>query len=74
MKVTITSAVALTKTQVSKLVTGLEKKHGSLEVDQVVDPAVIGGVKVRLGSTTYDSTVAARLNTLAGQLDDQIKA
>ena len=33
-----------------------------------VDPSLLGGLKVRIGDTVYDSTVRTRLNNLRNQL------
>ena len=33
-----------------------------------VDPTILGGLKVRVGDTVYDSTVRTRLNNLRNQL------
>lgn len=40
----------------------------SLRVTGVVDPALLGGVKLRLGNTLVDGTVARRLELLRDQL------
>jgi F-type H+-transporting ATPase subunit delta len=40
----------------------------SLRVTGVVDPALLGGVKLRLGNTLVDGTVARRLELLREQL------
>ena len=46
--------------------------HADFQLEPVlvlhVDPALLGGLKVRIGDTVYDSTVRTRLNNLRNQL------
>jgi F-type H+-transporting ATPase subunit delta len=70
-EVEITSAVALSDAQREAITSALLRfsAYGSLRVDTKVDPAVLGGVKVRLGqSQVLDGTVAARLAELRASL------
>lgn len=60
-QVTVTTAVPLTDAQRKTIATALEKKVGSAEFKQVVDPSVLGGVKIVVGSTEYDGTVEGKL-------------
>lgn len=60
-QVTVTTAVPLTDAQRKTIATALEKKVGSPEFTQVVDPSVLGGVKIVVGSTEYDGTVEGKL-------------
>lgn len=58
----VTSAAALTEAEERRLAARLAELYGrevSLKVD--VDPRVIGGVRVKVGSDLYDGTVARRL-------------
>ncbi len=58
----VTSAEALPETQLSEMGAALEGKTGSkVKVSSKVDPAVLGGVRLRLGNTQVDGTVARRL-------------
>ena len=62
----VESAVALTPEQQSGVVGNLEKIYGrGLNLSFGVNPAVVGGLRVRVGSDVYDGTVAARLRSLA---------
>jgi F-type H+-transporting ATPase subunit delta len=58
----VTTATALTESEEERLVGQLSDIYGrqiSLKVD--VDPAVIGGARVQVGSDLYDGTVSRRL-------------
>jgi F-type H+-transporting ATPase subunit delta len=67
--VTITTAVALTDKQLKTIVDAVTKKYGKgHDVKQVVDPSVIGGVRLTIGSTQLDATVSHKLQQLQNQL------
>jgi F-type H+-transporting ATPase subunit delta len=70
LKVTITSAVDLTSTQVKKIQSAIEKKHtqSNIELKQVVDPSVIAGLKVTIGSNQIDATAYSKLENLHLQI------
>ncbi len=63
----ITSAVPLSSEQYKTLAAAITEKHGSIAIDEVVDPSVIGGIKIVIGSKEYDRTLAGRLNQLKKQ-------
>jgi F-type H+-transporting ATPase subunit delta len=61
----ITSAFALTDTQLSELVSALEKKFGRKLLPSVsVDSGLIGGVRVVIGDEVLDTSVRAKLQQL----------
>src|SRR5688572_14158635 len=61
----IESAVALTPEQQSAVSSRLEKLYGrGLNIAYDVNPALVGGLRVRVGSDVYDGSVAARLRSL----------
>ena len=65
----VTSARELTALQKQKLAGTLETLTGKkIEARYVVDPAMVGGLVVRVGSTIYDGSVRAQLNRLAARL------
>lgn len=63
----ITSAIPLTTQQYKALSDAITEKHGSIGIDEVVDPAVIGGLKIVIGAREYDRTIAGRLAKLRNQ-------
>lgn len=75
LSVTATSAVDLTKKQVETILEAVKKTHKSaeLQLNQVVDPTVLGGIRLTIGSVEYDGTVAAKLARLKYQLKDNLK-
>lgn len=62
----ITSAFPLNDDQLAALKTNL-KARGSADVaiDARVDPSILGGIVVRLGSRMIDASIKTKLNTLA---------
>ncbi|NEM90459.1 F0F1 ATP synthase subunit delta [Galbitalea soli] len=66
---TITAAKPIPATQLTRLVKGLSAQYGrELKVNQVVDPAILGGIRVQVGDDVIDGSVATRLNDLRLQL------
>jgi len=62
----ITSAHALNDTQIAELKARLKARVGrEVTIDAKVDPALLGGLVVRLGSQMIDSSIRTKLNTLA---------
>jgi len=62
----VESAVALTPEQQSGVAGNLEKIYGrGLNLSFGVNPALVGGLRVRVSSDVYDGSVAARLRSLA---------
>jgi F-type H+-transporting ATPase subunit delta len=66
---TAVSAVPLDEPQREALKSALGDAVGKrIELEGQVDPAVLGGVLVRVGGRTYDGTVRARLHALRRRL------
>lgn len=63
----ITTAVPLSAGQYKTVSEAIAEKHGSIAIDEVVDPDVIGGIKIVIGSKEYDRTIAGRLAQLHKQ-------
>ncbi len=62
----VTSAHPLGDDQIAALKTKLKARVGSdVSIDARVDPALLGGIVVRLGSQMIDASIATKLNTLA---------
>lgn len=62
----VTSAHPLEEAQVEELKQQLRRRVGrEVSVDLQVDPELLGGLQVRIGSQLIDSSIRTRLNTLA---------
>ncbi len=62
----VTSAHPLTDDQLAQLSGKLKAREGKeVKIKASVDPALLGGLVVRIGSTQIDSSIRTRLNTLA---------
>lgn len=63
--VTVTSAVALSLPQIKRIVEIYSKKlNHPVHINQVVDPRVMGGMRIQAGSEVTDNTVVAQLENL----------
>jgi F-type H+-transporting ATPase subunit delta len=66
---TVTTAVPLSVAQQKRLVGALAARYGrEPRLNIVIDPTVIGGLRVQLGDEVVDGTVASRLSDLRLQL------
>ena len=73
LKITATTAIKLTKKQADSIVKAVEKKHSrKIELKQVVDPSVIAGIKLMIGSEEIDATTYTKLEKLHTQLRENI--
>jgi F-type H+-transporting ATPase subunit delta len=65
----VTSARPLDDDQVVKLKANLKARLGrDVAVEARVDPEILGGLIVRLGSQMIDSSIRTKLNTLANAM------
>ena len=61
----VESAVALTPEQQSGVSSNLQRIYGQgLNITFAQNPALIGGLRVRVGSDVYDGSIAARLQNI----------
>jgi F-type H+-transporting ATPase subunit delta len=62
VEVSVTSAVALTTEQIETLTATLAEKLGATpKLTAAVDPSLVGGLRVQVGDTVYDTSVAGAL-------------
>jgi F-type H+-transporting ATPase subunit delta len=65
----VTSAHALSAEQTKALLATLKTRVGSnVAIQTKVDPSLLGGLTVRIGSQMIDNSIKTRLNTLANQM------
>ena len=65
----IETASELDSTASSQLLANLKNKYGNdLTAEFIVDPQLLGGMRVRVGSDVWDGTVRSRLEQLERQL------
>lgn len=65
-KVTVESAVDLDEITRQRVVAGLSRQYGSdLVVQYQINPALLGGLRIRVGNDVFDGSVQGRLNRLA---------
>lgn len=65
MSATVTAASKLTDSQVTALKQALKAALGKdVMLDQLVDPSLIGGLMVKVGSRMIDTSIRTKLNSL----------
>lgn len=63
--VTVTTATPLKKEQIKRLVEAYSAKVGrQVHINSVVDPTVLGGMRIQVGDEVTDNTVVAQLQNL----------
>ncbi|WIB35129.1 ATP synthase F1 subunit delta [Curtobacterium sp. MCJR17_043] len=66
---TVITAAPLSDEQAARVARGIGERYGrDISVNQVVDPTVLGGVRVQVGGDVIDGTVTSRLADLRLQL------
>ncbi len=66
---TVTTATAIDAKQLTRLAAALSKSSGrELRINHVIDPAIVGGVRVQIGDEVTDGTIATKLTELRLQL------
>jgi F-type H+-transporting ATPase subunit delta len=67
--VRVESASELSPELSANIVESLKRKYGTdLTTEFAVDPSLLGGMRIRVGSDVWDGTVRSRLERLANQL------
>ena len=65
----VTSAHALTAAQSKALAAQLKARVGTdVAINSKIDPSILGGLTVKIGSQMIDSSIKTRLNTLAAAM------
>ena len=65
----VENAVETTPAQVEAIKANLERQYGSgLNITFLVNPALIGGLRIKVGSDIYDGSVAGRLAEINNSL------
>jgi len=68
-KATVMTPVELTKDHESRLKASLKKRiDKDVDIEFVIDPSLLGGVLVKVGSTMYDSSIKGQLRLLKEDL------
>ncbi len=66
MTAEVTSAHALTAAQTKAIAAKLKARVGrDVAINSKIDPTILGGLTVRIGSTLIDNSIKTRLNSLA---------
>ena len=66
---TVTSAHPLSAAQLGALAAKLKAREGrEIKIQSSVDPELLGGLVVRIGSRQIDSSIRTRLNSLAAAM------
>lgn len=66
--VTISTASKLSAEQLKSIQSQVEAKIGPAEYKQVVDPKVLGGLRLAIGDQEFDATISGKLEKLESQL------
>lgn len=65
----VTSATPIPPPQLERLRTALGRTYGrELKINQIVDPSVLGGLRVQIGDDVIDGSIESRLNDLRQKL------
>jgi len=70
--VTITTATTLSSSQLTKVKTLVDKKmnlkDSEVKYEKVIDPTIVGGIKLTAGSKEIDASVKAKLVKIKSEL------
>ena len=65
-RIDVTTTKSLTDAQTEQLIETFKKRLNKTDVslNEIIDPSVLGGIKIRFGNRVYDGTVKNNLNRL----------
>lgn len=66
--VTIITASKLADSSLKKIKQAISKKYGPATYREIVDPTIIGGIKITIGSNQVDGSVRQNLDQIKQQL------
>ncbi len=68
-KVVVTTPVKISKAYEEQLMGSLKKLTGKdVDLEYVMDPSLLGGIRLQVGSTMYDSSIKGQLGLLKDKL------
>lgn len=68
-KAVVTTPVQIGKDYENELINSLKKITGKeIELEFILDPSLLGGVRIQVGSTMYDSSIKGQLGLLRDKL------
>lgn len=69
-KLEVISVKQLDQTKIEELTETFKKRLGKqqIEIETIIDPSLIGGLKIRVGNTIYDGSVQNKLKRLERQI------
>ena len=69
LRVRVSTAEQMNSEELSDIIQNIEQKLGKkVDVETLVDPEILGGVKFRIGNTIVDGSIATRLQKLGDAL------
>ncbi len=71
LTMTVTSPSALSGEQHAALRAAVTSAHPNLksvDIEELIDPSILGGIKVKIGDSIIDHTIQTKLNILAAKL------
>lgn len=71
IKVTVTTATSLTASQEQRITSQLKSKYPEakgIDLQEIVDPELLGGIRIQINDQTIDHTTQTKLSHLAARL------
>ncbi len=66
----VTTAIALTESQKKKIADLVNKDNSTIELKEIINPEIIGGMILRVGDTQVDESIKRKLTNLEMEFDD----